>query len=123
MTDAEWICGWDQVFDGPWERHAGPAQTTFFAQVALAGMPPPLIELIRQQQLEILDWGCALGDALPVLAQAFPASVLSGLDISSRAVARARERYPDWTFESRPLRELGRQLPVVYTSNCLEHFP
>lgn len=105
-----------------WEANQGPAQTAFFAEVTVACLPEPLIRLIRTRQLEILDWGCALGDALPVLARAFPTSRLSGLDLSPLMLARARARQPQWEFSTVPLRERPDKVPVVYVSNCLEHF-
>lgn len=114
--------GWDQAFSEGWETRQGPAQTAFFAEVALAALPRPFIELVCQHQLEVLDWGCALGDALPVLAKAFVGCPLTGLDISTVAIEKARQRHPQFAFTTHPLLELGRQVPVVFSSNCLEHF-
>ncbi|HEY9843591.1 MAG TPA: class I SAM-dependent methyltransferase [Candidatus Obscuribacterales bacterium] len=113
---------WDEYFTFGWESNQGPAQTEFFACVALAGLPGPLRALIRQQRLEILDWGCALGDALVQFARVFPESELLGLDLSGVAVEKARLRHPQLHFTTTPLNQLGRQFAVVYTSNCLEHF-
>lgn len=113
--DWEWELEW-------WENHHGPEQTAFFARVALAGLPDPFVQLVRRQKLGILDWGCALGDALPVLAQAFPESHLIGLDVAPGFLARAQARYPGRHFVDGELKALGWRMPVVYTSNCLEHF-
>lgn len=125
-TDAGWVASWDDYFAQHWEQNQGPAQTAFFARVTLAGLPGPFWDLVRRERLEILDWGCAMGDALPVFAQAFPQSALTGLDLSTLAIERARAAHPDWRFTTRPLLELvieqGRRWPIVYTSNCLEHF-
>lgn len=52
------------------------------------------IELIRSLTPEpstILEIGCAEGKHTVMLAQAFPRAVLTGLDISAKAVARAGE--------------------------------
>lgn len=120
--DAGWIAGWNHSFAHEWEGRQGREQTRFFALVTLYGLPEPFKRQIEARAPEILDWGCALGDALAVFQTAFPRSPLTGLDISSVAIAKAAERYPFARFTTTPLRELGRKPPLVYTSNCLEHF-
>ncbi|MGV3524269.1 MAG: class I SAM-dependent methyltransferase [Candidatus Sericytochromatia bacterium] len=112
---------WDAAFAQEWERRGGPAQTAFFAQITLAALPPAFLQLLRQHRLDLLDWGCALGDALPVLAQALPECALRGLDISPLAIAKARQRHPNWTFSDQPLASQAAPA-VLYSSNCLEHF-
>jgi hypothetical protein len=41
----------------------------------------------------IIDFGCALGDAIPVYAKAFPRAKLLGIDISEVAIALCEKRY------------------------------
>lgn len=125
-ADTNWVSSWNDYFSQHWERNQGPDQTAFFARVTLAGLPGPFWDLVRQAQLEILDWGCAMGDALPVFAQAFPNSELSGIDLSPLAIQRAQAHYPQFLFSTQPLLDLvikrGQRFSIVYTSNCLEHF-
>jgi hypothetical protein len=53
------------------EAHQGREQTVFFfVKVALDHFPDWLMEEIRSNQYTIYDVGCALGDAVHVLAQA-----------------------------------------------------
>ena len=123
MQDLNSREAWNESFEGEWQANQGPVQTAFFARVFLEHLPPPFHALIQQGQLSIVDWGCALGDALPLFQQAFPNSPLMGLDISDRAIAFAQQQYPDFDFRCQALKDLKPRPQIVYTSNCLEHFP
>lgn len=126
MDDLNSREAWNQSFSGEWQANRGDAQTSFFAKVFLTHLPPAFHALIQQGALSIVDWGCALGDALPLLRQAFPASPLSGLDISDVAIGQAQKRYPNLNYYCQSLAEFCQTHPrpqIIYTSNCLEHFP
>ena len=63
----------DQQFRiGAWERNNGPAQTRYFMSRLVEALPAPTAAYLRDNALSILDWGCAFGDGLDVLKQAFP---------------------------------------------------
>lgn len=58
---------------------------------------PPLLDWIRGNRIEgrVLVPGCGTGHDAAVLARAFPAAEVVGLDISESAVARARAAHRD----------------------------
>ena len=114
---------WAERFCFDWEAKQGREQTRFFARLALRHLPDAVVEDIRAGALSICDFGCALGDALPVLAQAFPGSAVCGVDFASPAVEPARVLYPDHEFyQSSAMSEVPRPFDVIYCSNTLEHF-
>lgn len=71
----------------------------------------------------IIDFGCALGDAIPIYAQAFPRAKIVGIDISKVAIAKCKKKYgaiADFVcgeYTSIPFAE------VIITSHVMEHIP
>ena len=53
---------WDGRFQNDWEANEGPAQSRFFCALVLDALPAWVIRFIRDEQLSVLDWGCAQGD-------------------------------------------------------------
>jgi glycosyltransferase involved in cell wall biosynthesis/2-polyprenyl-3-methyl-5-hydroxy-6-metoxy-1,4-benzoquinol methylase len=113
---------WEQYFETTWEENGGPAQTRYFMELLLATLPALEREYLHTHELDILDWGCAFGDGVETLAQAFPRCRVTGLDFSERAVREARGRYPDREFLHDVRGEIARPFDVIVSSNCLEHF-
>ena len=56
------------------------------------------IERIENRK-SILEIGCGLGYATEFLAKNLAGSALSGMDISAVAIMRAREKFPEYSFE------------------------
>jgi SAM-dependent methyltransferase len=110
----------DQFRIGEWERNNGPAQTRYFMSCIVAALPAAERRHLGSQALSILDWGCALGDGVDVLKQAFPRCVVVGQDFSVEAITRARRAYPQHEFVVDE--EIRCDFDVVVVSNCLEHF-
>jgi SAM-dependent methyltransferase len=46
-------------------------------------------------RLSILDFGCGVGNSLPWFRRHFPQSEITGLDVSPRSLAVAKQRFPD----------------------------
>jgi teichuronic acid biosynthesis glycosyltransferase TuaH len=113
---------WEKRFREDWDACGGPQQTRWFAQLALQLMPSWVVQDIRESRATVCDWGCAEGDGVAVLADAFPASPVVGADISEVAIATARKRYPHLEFEAVDLLTSLRRFDVVFSSNTLEHF-
>lgn len=113
---------WDQLFAKTWEERSGREQTVFFAKVSLDHLPDWLTNEIRSDRYSICDVGCALGDAVHILAKAFPDSKVSGIDFSKEAITKARQFFPQYTFEQMDIMELSRIYDVIFSSNMLEHF-
>ena len=113
---------WDHRFTTDWETRGGPDQTAFFARQALLAMPAFLRQEIQAEALDLFDFGCAQGDALPVLQAQFPASRLAGGDVAAACLTAARARHPGYRFD---LLQPDGPLPgaaVYFCSNTLEHF-
>jgi len=80
---------WNQRFaSGDWEAKGGRRQSSLFAaaQVDLLRIGPSF-------RGSVLDFGCGLGDAMPVYRHRFPWATLVGVDISPVAVGQCRAAY------------------------------
>lgn len=117
---------WDARFVGDWESFQGPAQSRFFARLAIENLPRWLIEQLQRQPLTLVDWGCAQGDGTDVWASYVDPQRLVGVDFSPVAIEQAAKRYPamrfineDW-LTGQPIRQ--EDFDVVFSSNTLEHF-
>jgi SAM-dependent methyltransferase len=113
---------WNRLFTHTWEARSGREQTIFFANVALVHFPQWLKEEIHSYAYSICDVGCALGDALPVFAKAFPKSALSGIDFSGEAIQKAKKLYPLYSFSEEDILKMSKRYDIIFSSNTLEHF-
>ncbi len=108
---------WEQRFQtGDWEKKRGRTQTHAFARCFV-----PHLRMAHTFAGRILDFGCALGDALPVYRTAFPQAQLLGMDISQAAVDACRRRYDALaTFVQGDYRA-APEAEVIIVSNVMEH--
>lgn len=114
---------WDDMFrSSTWEKNNGREQTTLFINAAMQLLPATFKEEIRTNKLSIADYGCAEGEAVPILHQHFPDSKVSGIDYSEGAIERATGYYPQYTFKCMDQDTMDTSYDVIYTSNVLEHF-
>ncbi len=115
---------WDHRFKTDWAECGGPHQTQFFARLLVSLMPEWLKSHVNRRGVDILDYGCAEGDAVPILADAFPASVVRGADVARAGIEIALERYPGFRFAVLDPSGGGQPEPadVIVCSNVLEHF-
>ncbi len=114
---------WDGRFQSDWDERGGPEQTRFFARLAMRMLPDWLREDLASDGSSILDFGCAEGDAVAVIAEAFPAATVTGSDFSQAAVEIASARYPGHEFLLAPDGRVPRDADVVFCSNTIEHLP
>lgn len=113
---------WDQRFSVNWGEAGGPAQTRFFADIALRLMPASIRADISRFCKTLADIGCAEGEAAAVMKETFPSLQVVGFDFSERAIEIARARYPEVEFQAHSLESITEQYDVVMCSNVLEHF-
>ena len=59
----------------------------------------------------VLDMGCGLGNLYAYLKSWHVACDYVGIDINARMIARARERFPEASFETMDILALGEALP------------
>ncbi len=63
---------WNKRFFEDWIAKGGRKQTAFFAELCCRELPDWFLAEGRARKSAIFDYGCALGDALPVLQRTFP---------------------------------------------------
>jgi glycosyltransferase involved in cell wall biosynthesis len=114
---------WNKRFLEDWIAKGGRLQTGFFAELCCRELPDWFVEETRTRGLSIFDYGCAVGDALPILQRTFPGSVLSGGDVAQVGLGLARALYPGFAFaDVNAIGEAATVADVIYCSNTLEHF-
>lgn len=78
---------WDTRFSsGDWGKKSGRNQTRQFANSQI-----PFLDMPKGFSGTLLDFGCGLGDAIPIYKAAFPDAKLIGLDISKEAIKKCKE--------------------------------
>ena len=73
---------WNQRFSSDWIVNQGDKQSIFFSLLTIDNLPSWFIELIKNESLSVVDWGCAEGDGTNVLASFFTRSEIHGIDFS-----------------------------------------
>jgi SAM-dependent methyltransferase len=111
---------WDKRFAdkdaNSWKNKNGEYQTTDFAY-AIAKR----LRISKDFSGTILDFGCALGDAIPVYKKYYPKATFIGIDFSSIAIAQCREKFGNMaTFICGDVNAVPN-VDVIITSNVLEH--
>jgi len=108
---------WEARFAaGDWEAKSGREQTSLFARTQMQYFQIPY-----DFSGTILDFGCGLGDAMPVYRRAYRNASLVGMDISGSAIEKCKERYGRI---AQFIRGDAIQVPeadVIIASNVLEH--
>src|SRR5437868_13929 len=85
---------WDEYFQAKWELYGGRERTRLFMETIARGLPEAERSYLSEPGRSILDWGCALGEGVEVLEQAFPAARVAGLDFSQVAIEKAQACHP-----------------------------
>jgi len=114
---AEW---WDAYFapGGGWEQNNGRQQTRAFAEAFCRH-----VRLQPHRAFRLLDFGCALGEAIRVFHRLYPGAFLTGMDVSEVAIRRCKADLGTIaTFVAGGLDAVQGRYDVIYTSNVLEHF-
>lgn len=113
----EW---WENYFaeGGGWEANGGRIQSRLFAEHFVRNFA-----IDRQSRFSLLDVGCALGDAIELFRREFPNAELSGVDFSTVAIRRCRQRLGEMArFAVGDIDHVEGHFDVIYCSNTLEHF-
>ncbi len=108
---------WEKRFmSGDWERRGGQNQTKKFAESQINHL-----KLNPNFSGTILDFGCGLGDAMPIYHKAFPNSKLIGVDISEHAIEKCRNKYGSIATFISGNHESVPSVDVIIASNVFEH--
>ncbi len=78
---------WEKRFLQDWKK-GGSFQTKKYAEENIK-----YLDIKTDFNGEILDFGCALGDAIPIYSNAFPNARLKGVDISEEAIKSCKNKY------------------------------
>lgn len=108
---------WNRRFEtGDWEQRDGRKQTREFAieQIRHFEIPPTFAGTI-------LDFGCGLGDALPVYRNAWPRATLVAVDISSIAIEKCNAVYGGMAQFIVGDHTAVPAVDVIIASNVVEH--
>lgn len=107
---------WDNRFSsGDW-KSTGKQQTREYAKANVSNLT-----LGKEFNGTILDFGCALGDAIPIYHSAFPEARLIGVDISESAVEKCKNRYGQFAdFKAATHFEIP-EADVIIASHVMEH--
>lgn len=80
---------WEGRFStGDWEQKGGRSQTAHFATSQV-----PHFRFDKDFSGSLVDFGCGLGDAIPIYNKFFPNAKLLGIDVSESAISKCKERY------------------------------
>ncbi len=108
---------WDKRFGtGDWSDEGGRDQTRKYAET-----------LVEHWSIEpdfagtVLDFGCALGEAIPVYKAALPKARFIGLDHSGDAVGKCRTAYGDLAEFRQGDHSAVPEVDVIIASHILEH--
>lgn len=110
---------WNERFtSGEWERKGGRSQTRNFAesQIQYFGLPSDFSGTI-------LDFGCGLGDSMPVYATHFPNAKLLGIDFSTEAIRLCEQKYNSIADFICGDHTSVPEVDVIIASNVFEHLP
>jgi SAM-dependent methyltransferase len=117
MTNINSIGYWDNRFgSGDWEQKHGSSQTKAFAESQIR-----YFDLPSDFDGTLLDFGCGLGDSIPVYRKYFPFAKLIGLDFSEKAIELCIKRNGDIAefvhgdYSSVP------KVDIIVASNIFEH--
>lgn len=108
---------WNNRFlSNDWSIKGGEEQTTNFALEQVKHF-----SISKDFNGTILDFGCAIGNAIPVYKSNYPNAKLFGLDISENAIEKCKEKYGDIaTFIAGTHHEIPH-VDIIIASNVFEH--
>ena len=108
---------WEQRFSsGNWQARGGRLQTLSFARGII-----PYLEIAKNFTGTILDFGCGLGDAIPVYKENFPKANLMGVDISSSAIELCQMKYGPMAIFLQGDYRIVPYADVIVTTVVFEH--
>jgi len=81
---------WNDRFSTDWTGKGGDVQTEEHILTLL-----PFLRLPRNYEGTIMDFGCAIGNGMPILRRYFPKARFIGVDYSRTAISQCIRRYGD----------------------------
>lgn len=117
MSNINTIYYWNSRFEtGDWEVKGGRIQTRNFASSQVKRF-----KISKDFEGTILDFGCGLGDAIPIYKKAYHKAGLIGIDISDEAIKKCNERFGHLArFMSGTHLDVPN-VDIIIASNVFEH--
>jgi SAM-dependent methyltransferase len=83
------------------------------------------LEELHERPVQILDYGCGIGDTSPLLQAAFHARRVVGVDISPRSIKLAAERNSTATCQFLTFEEFAEEqsIDLAYCNGVFHHIP
>jgi ubiquinone/menaquinone biosynthesis C-methylase UbiE len=108
---------WNRRFSsGDWEEKKGRQQTLAFAKEQVARFDIP-----NSFSGKILDFGCGLGDAMPIYKQKYPNAKLIGVDHSKQGIKKCCQKYAHLATFIVGSSEDIPTVDTIISSNVFEH--
>jgi len=108
---------WDNRFStGDWEEKQGRWQTESFARGQMRYIKSGI-----DFKGTILDFGCGLGDAMPVYKEYFPNANIVGIDHSQIAIDMSRKKYGSIASFIKGDHNNVPYVDIIIASNVFEH--
>lgn len=107
---------WESRFYSKNWNSMGRNQTKKYARANIAHM-----NISNDFNGTLLDFGCALGDAIPVYSETFPKAKLFGFDISETAIIECKKRFGSLAeFITGDITQVTRK-NIIIASHVMEH--
>ncbi len=73
----------------------------------------------------VLDFGCGVGNSLPLLNDILPCPVVAGVDVSSQSIAQARMRFQDRGFilSTTDQWQMREPMDMAFCNGVFHHIP
>lgn len=108
---------WEQRFSsGDWEQKRGRTQTAHFAASQVAHF-----KFNKDFSGSLVDFGCGLGDAMPIYKKFFPNAKLLGIDVSESAISKCKARYGKIASFISGTHQNCPSADIIVASNVFEH--
>jgi SAM-dependent methyltransferase len=79
------------------------------------------------ENIEILDFGCGIGNSIPFFQKHLPAAIITGIDISKYSIDIAKKMYSDYAkfviFDGKQIPFDENSYDVVFSSCVFHHIP
>ena len=108
---------WEGRFSsGDWEEKGGCTQTANFAAAQVRHF-----RLTKEFSGSLVDFGCGLGDAIPIYKNFFPAAKILGVDVSASAIQKCQTRYGHLASLISGSHKDVPVADIIIASNVFEH--
>ncbi|MCE5230185.1 glycosyltransferase [bacterium] len=111
---------WDERFKDPADAEAARRRTRTLMEALIGAIPGPERAKLETEAVQILDWGCGLGDGTEALAQSFPNARVRGLELAAFIVDQAKQLHPDLEFAESGDGTIAEPVDVIVACNCLQ---